>query len=751
MDKENGEARAVGERTQPLQGPGVLLETRRDGLAFLIFDRPGEKVNVLDAATVAVLEILLDQASRDKNVRGLVVMSAKPGSFIAGADVHEIESVRSIQDAENASRKGHRLYAALERLPFPVVAAINGTCLGGGTELALACHFRIAADDPRTEIGLPEVRLGIIPGWGGTQRLPRLVGLGPSLDLILSGRSLNARRALKIGLVEEVAPPEYLLEGAERLVREAAEGRRRPRRRIGTGPLARLSPVLLVQTVIAARLARRGLRRRVDESHYPAPYRALEAVVYGLRRGFENGLRREAEIVGPLIAGRTCKNLVSLFFLQQAARKDPVVSDPGVRPREVRAATVLGAGVMGGGIAQALARVGIPVRLKDIDPAALARGVRTAHDLYRAELRKGRITRRDFDRRMALIRPTLEFTGLRRSDVVIEAVVEKIEVKHQVLRQLEEIIPEGFVFATNTSSLPIGQIAAPARRPEDVVGLHFFNPVHRMPLVEVIRGPRTSDEAVATVVQLARRIGKTPVVVGDAPGFLVNRILMAYLGEALLMVEEGARIEEVDRAMVAFGMPMGPLALLDQVGIDVSSHVAAVLAEAFRDRAPRSTALQILRDKEWLGRKSGRGFYIYRGGGRGRGEDGAAAEGDAAGGTGRAPREVNAEVYRLISSQARQTLDPGPTETRLVLPMINEAARCLEAGIVAGPTQVDLAMVLGTGFPPFRGGLLRHADGLGLAGVVQGLEVLATRHGPRFMATRLLMEMARDARRFYRD
>jgi 3-hydroxyacyl-CoA dehydrogenase/enoyl-CoA hydratase/3-hydroxybutyryl-CoA epimerase len=735
-----------------MEGPGVALETRRDGLAFLIFDRPHEKVNVLNAPIVAVLEILIDQAAHDKDVRGLVVMSAKPGSFIAGADVREIGSLRSPQDAAFASRKGHRLFDALERLPFPVVAAINGTCLGGGTELALACHYRVAAEDPRVEIGLPEVRLGILPGWGGTQRLPRLVGLAPALDLILTGRSLDARRALAIGVVDEVAPPEYLLDAAERLVREAAERRRRPRRVLRDHPIARLGPLRLARAAAAGYVARRGLRRRLDPAHYPAPYRALEVVLKGVRRGVRSGLLAEEEAIGQLAVGSTCKNLVSLFFLQQAARKDPGTADPAARPRDVGAAAVLGAGLMGGGIAQALARAGIPVRLKDIDAAALAHGVRAVHDLFGADLRKRRLSRREFDQRVALVRPTLDYTGLGRADVVIEAVVERVEVKHKVLAEVEAAIPEGFIFATNTSSLPIGQIAAPARRPEDVVGMHFFSPVHRMPLVEVIRGPRTSEEAVATAVALAKRMGKTPIVVGDAPGFLVNRILMAYVGEALVMLEEGARIEDVDRVMVGFGMPMGPLALLDQVGIDVAGHVAAVLAAAFGERAPRSTALQILKDKGWLGRKSGRGFYLYGGdasGGRRRGARRGGDGGDAE--AGRAARAVNAAVYPLISPHGRLRLEPGPTETRLVLPMINEAARCLEAGIVTGPEPVDLGMVLGAGFPPFRGGLLRHADSLGPAVVVQGLEALAARHGPRFMTTRLLMEMARDGRRFHRD
>src|SRR5213594_3044196 len=362
MDPRRATASETAEKTLSMEGPGVILETRRDGLAFLIFDRPHDKVNLLTAPVVAVLEILIDQAAHDKNVRGLVVMSAKPASFIAGADVNEIRALQSIQEAEQASRKGQRLFNAIEGLPFPVVAAINGTCLGGGTELVLACHFRVAAEDPRVEIGLPEVRLGIIPGWGGTQRLPRLVGIAPALDLILTGRTLDARRALRSGLVDEVAPAEYLLDAAERLAIDAAEGRRRSRRsRGGATPAGRLNPVHLVRVALSAQIARRQLRGRVNEAHYPAPYRALEAVVHGMRHGMEAGLSREAELLGPLAAGRTAKNLVSIFLMQREARRDSGVEDPSVRPRDVRAAAVIGAGVMGGGIAQTLARSGVPV------------------------------------------------------------------------------------------------------------------------------------------------------------------------------------------------------------------------------------------------------------------------------------------------------------------------------------------------------------------------------------------------------
>jgi 3-hydroxyacyl-CoA dehydrogenase/enoyl-CoA hydratase/3-hydroxybutyryl-CoA epimerase len=725
----------------PLDGripdPGASLEIRKDTIGLLVLDTPDSKVNILGAPVVARLELLVAQA-REQSLKGLIVWSAKPDSFIAGADLREIRALRSFQEAESASRRGHRLFAALEDLPFPVVAAINGTCLGGGTELSLACHYRVAAEGRRTEIALPEVRLGILPGWGGTQRLPRLVGLAPALDLILNGRSLDARRALRIGLVDEVSPPEYLLAAAERIVMEAAEGRRRPRKALADHLLARWNPVRVASIALTTSVARRRLRGRLREQHYPAPFLALEAVAHGLRHGLEEGLQLEAESLGHLAVGPTSRGLVALATMQQAAKRDPVVA---ARPRNVTLAVVAGAGAMGGGIARAFAKAGIDVRLKDIDAQALARGLKTAWDLESAELRKGRITRDERERRMDRILPTLDYTGMRRAEVVVEAVVESLKVKHQVLRDLEAALPEGFVFATNTSSLPIGSIAAPARRPEDVVGLHFFNPVHRMPLVEVIRGPRTSDETVATALDLAKRIGKTPVVVGDAPGFLVNRILMAYLGEALLLLEEGARFEEVDRVLVGFGLPMGPFALLDQVGIDVAAHVAGVLSDAFADRAPRPAVLRALSEKGWLGRKSGCGFYHYRAGQRDE------ADAPSPG----APREVNGAVYGLLSSRERRAADPGAVESRLVLPMINEAARCLETGVTRDPADVDLAMVLGAGFPPFRGGLLRHADTLGLATVVQGLSFLAERHGPRLQPARLLAEMARTGRRFFEE
>jgi 3-hydroxyacyl-CoA dehydrogenase/enoyl-CoA hydratase/3-hydroxybutyryl-CoA epimerase len=731
----SGAAQEALPLTPPAPGAPVRLEGGgADGIAHLVFDPAPAKVSLLNAGTVSLLEILIGQLAVQAP-KGLIVRNVRPDAFIAGADLNEIRALRSAQDAEAASRRGQRLFAALERLPFPVVAAIGGACLGGGTELALACHFRVASEAPRTEIGLPEVRLGILPGWGGTQRLPRTVGLPQALDIILNGKSLDARRAKHAGLLDEVVPQDILWAAAERLVEEAREGRR-PRRRFSDGVVARAMPWRLASIALTVRVARGRLSERVDERHYPAPYLALEAVAHGLRAGMDAGLESEAEAIGRLATSATSRGLVSLFTMQQEARRDPIVA---AKPRPISGTAVVGAGVMGGGIARALARSGFTVRLKDIDAQALGRGMAVAHELENTDVARRRITKGERDRRLDRLLPTLEYTGFRRATVVIEAVVESLKVKRQVLRDLEAVAPEGFIFASNTSSLPIADIAAEARRPDQVVGLHFFNPVHRMPLVEVIRGRQTSDETVATVVELSRRIGKTPIVVGDAPGFLVNRVLMTYLGEALLLLEEGGRIDDVDGILVDFGMPVGPFALLDQVGIDVAAHVAGVLGEAFADRAPKTTVLAALKDKGWLGTKSGRGFYV---------EERPEGSGDR---PARAPRRVNTGVYDLVAGSGQRTFEHGSVESRLILPMVNEAARCLEASLVRSPAEVDLAMVLGTGFPPFRGGLLRHADTLGLPTVVQSLSLLAQRHGTRFSPARLLLDLVQAGRGFFTE
>lgn len=700
-----------------------------DGIVRVTLNSPGVRVNLLTSDTMRALDEILIAIGRRDDVRGLLIESGKPGMFIAGADVEEIAAIDDAYRASEAARFGQAVFQKIADLRVPSVCAIAGPCLGGGTELALACTFRVAADAPEVRIGLPEVQLGIIPGFGGCQRLPHLVGLNRALDLILSGRTVTARSARKMGLVDLVVPAPFLTrETAALLTRAAGDPQgalrrlRRPRPAL-TSFLEGLAPW---RKLVLSR-ARKATQARAREADYPAPYRALAAIDAAFALPLRQGLDLEARIVGELIPTRTSKNLIRLFKSQTALKREP--DNAVAPPRRVRRMAILGAGIMGGGIAQLAADRGIPVRLKDVKQDALLTALRTASGLWRKQIARGRLDQAEFARRMALVSATLDERGFARVDLVVEAVVEDLAVKQRVLAATEERIGERAVFASNTSSLPIGEIAARALHPERVVGLHFFNPVHRMPLVEVIAGPRSSPEAVATVRAFAVDLGKTPVVVRDSPGFLVNRILMLYLGEALHLLMEGMRVEQVDAAATAFGMPMGPFALLDQVGLDTSRHVAGVLEGAFGKRIGAATpVLSALVASGRLGVKTDGGFYKYVDGKR---------------------RGVDPKVYAAAKAERVRELPMETLQERMILAMVNEAAVCLEDGVAAEARDVDVAMVLGAGFPPFRGGLLRYADETGIALVVDRLSRLADAQGERFRPAGLLREMAREQRRFY--
>ena len=705
------------------------LRVEEDGLAVLTFDLPGEKVNKLSMGVVAELGDVLVRLAREARIRALLIRSGKPDVFIAGADVHELATVRS-EDVVTAVERVQSLFEQLANLPYPTVASIGGACLGGGTELALACDYRLMSDAKKAQIGLPEVRLGIFPAWGGCTRLPRTVGLSAALDLILTGRTLDARRARRIGLVDEAVPAAILEEYSRQFARSKL-GSEKPRARRGNASAAERA---LEATPVGRRVIFGKARQRVLEQtggHYPAPLEALEVVEEGYGKPVAEGLAAEARHLPLVFGGEVQKNLLDIFFLTEDVKKETGVADASVRPRTVARVGVLGAGVMGGGIAQLAADKGLPARMKDIEPQALAHGYASATGIWKESVRKRRMSARELGRKMDLISGTLDYSGFARCDVTIEAVVEKLAVKRAVLAEWEGAVPRTAIFASNTSTLPIGEIAVGAVEPGRVVGMHFFNPVHRMPLVEVIRATRTSDETVATIFALARTLGKTPVVVRDSPGFLVNRILAPYLSEAVRLVQDGCRIEDVDAAMTAFGMPVGPLALLDDVGLDVASKGGEVLQAAFPERLKMGGEEALVASGR-LGRKNGKGFYEYAGGHR---------------------RQPSREAYASLRVEPRKEspLPAGVIEARLVLPMINEASFCLEDGVVSDPARLDLAMIFGTGFPPFRGGLLRHADAIGLGRVFSRLDDLAERLGPRFAPSDLIQRLANARRGFYPD
>ena len=712
-------------------GPNPSLEIGEDGVGRVTFDDPDRKVNVLTEAVMTRLADLVSEAdglARQGHLRALLFRSDKSG-FIAGADVAAIEAVEDPAEGAEASRMGQAVFRAIEDLTVPTVAAIHGICLGGGTELSLACSHRVASDSPKTVMGLPEVMLGILPAWGGTTRLPRLVGLQAALDMILTGRQVSASKAKRLGLVDTVLPADLFDETAAAFAAARADDRTKSGR-------ARRSLLkrLMDDSVPGRRLVLTMAKRRVlaqTGGHYPAPLKILEVLSRSMGRPLSRALEIEAAAAGELIVSTVSKNLIHVFNLREDARKGTGVRDATVAPRKVEYLGVLGAGVMGGGIAQLAAHRGVHVRMKDINHEAISSGLQHARGLFDQLVERKKLRRREADQSMALISGGLDYEGFGRLELVVEAVVEKMDIKRIVLRETEEAVGRACMLTTNTSSLSVDEMSTALSRPESFAGMHFFNPVHRMPLVEVVRGAQTSDEAVATVYAFALALGKVPVVTGDGPGFLVNRILGPYMNEAGFLLADGASVEAVDGAAKDFGMPMGPLRLVDEVGIDISRHAGQSLYEALGERLNPSAPMVTLAESGRLGRKGGLGFYQYEAG---------------------KEKGVDPDIYAILAPSVpsdRVSMETREIRSRLVLAMLNEAARALEAGIVSRAGDVDLAMIMGTGFPPCRGGLLRFADTIHARTVLARLEDLENRHGPRFAPADLIRRMAREDSSFY--
>ena len=694
-----------------------------DGVARLVLDLPGEPVNKITRAVRDELDGVLTTLGQDVAVRAVVLLSGKSDTFIAGADIDEFVALRSREEAYAFVRAGQALIDRIPVLGKPVVAAIHGTCLGGGLEAALACTYRVATEHEKTTLGLPEVQLGIIPAAGGCQRLPRLVGLQTALDIILAGKVLPARHAFRRGIVDELVHPAIL----ERVAVDAAlrlAGGWRP-----TRPTGGLKGLLLdgnpAGRALVLSLARKQVLRRTG-GHYPAPFDALDAIEHGLRHGTDAGLEREARLFADLAVGEVSRTLVGIFFATTALKKDFGGAE-GVAPRAIGRLGILGAGFMGSGIGgTAVAQAGVDVRFRDTGLVAVAKGLRGARRIVDDRLKRQRITKYEHRRVTGLLSGGTEWSGFRRADLVIEAVFEDLAVKHGVFRDLEAQVGDECILASNTSTIPIARIATVLRRPERMLGMHFFSPVEKMPLLEVIVTTQTAPWVTATAVHFGRRLGKTVVVVRDEPGFWVNRILAPYLNEAGRLVTEGVAIEEIDECMKRYGFPVGPITLLDEVGLDVGLKSSHVLHEAFGERMAPVGGLETLVRMGRLGRKSGRGFYRYDGGRR-RGVDPSARE--LLGVTGPSPA---AEI-----------------EDRLVYAMLNEAVLALEAGVVRSPRDGDVAAIFGIGFPPFRGGPLRTIDRLGATRVVERLRRLASHYGPRYTPAPLLVRQAEQGSRFY--
>ena len=699
----------------PTLNQNAFTLERQGELGILWFDLPGEKVNKFSSAVLRELSSLLDDIAASKELKKLVIASRKPGIFIAGADVTEFTTVSGQEAAKAYVLLGQQVFTKVANLPQTTVVAIDGACLGGGCELALSCDWRVISDSPKAQIGLPEVKLGIFPAWGGTSKLPRLIGLPAALDIVLNGKALDGKRAKKAGLVDDVVESGIVLDVAKKF---ADKGKRkipgRTKFYIEGNPLAR--------NLIFSKARKAVLSQ--THGNYPAPLKAIEVMDYAMSHGVEKGMAREADEAAALVNNEVAQNLVRLFFLMEESKKDPYT----VKPKNVDYVGVLGAGVMGGGIAQIVAdKTDAEVRMRDIAMKAIGGGMKAAAKVWKKKVDRRRMTRGEMQRKLARITGTTDWSGFPRADVVIEAVVENLNIKRQVLAEFEALAKPGAIFATNTSTIPITQIAANATHPENVVGMHFFNPVDRMPLVEIIRGEKTSDVAMVTTAALARKLGKTVVYCNDGPGFVVNRILGPYMNESAFLLEEGNSIESLDKAMVDFGMPMGPMALLDEVGIDVAAKVAGILTEAFGARMEKSGVVEKLYADGRHGKKNGKGLYSYEGGKR-QGPD--------------------ASVYKVLGIRAPHPADEKQVVERMLLSMINEASLILDEKIVASAGELDLAMIMGTGFPPFRGGLLRYADSLGLPYVVSRLDALSS-IGPRFRPNEPLKRLAERDGKFY--
>ena len=701
----------AGERT-------VRFTVRDDEICVLTFDRPGSSANIFDLRTLDELAEELDFIARQTKIRGVIFISAKPSIFIAGADLNAMRKDMPFEDARALIERGQAVMNRIADLPIPTVAAIHGAAVGGGYELCLACDYRIASPDRATKIGLPETQIGLLPAWGGSTRLPRMLGLPGALNIILAGKTVPAKQALKLGMVDDLSPAECLADSAVRFIQ-----RGKPQR-----PGHWLTSNLLAAAVIARRARRQVLRK--TRGHYPAVAKALEVVARGISRPVASSLALERDGMLELMRTDACHNLIGLFFLQERAKKRTLPVAVSTTAKSVARTAVIGAGVMGAGIAQWLSARRLQVIFRDVSLEQMAKGMTSVSRFYQDGIKRRQFTPLEARAGLDRVHPAPAEVSLRHADLVIEAAVEKLEFKKKIFQRLGELAADDTILATNTSALPVSEIAAVTRHPERVVGLHFFNPVHRMQLVEVVAARQTAPEVLQRTLRFTQQIGKLPVVVKDSPGFLVNRILMPYLIEAGNLFEGGAGITDLDEAMLEFGMPMGPLRLLDEVGLDVSLHVAETLATVFGGRMNIPACLRHMTDDGALGRKSGRGFYLHDKWKEAR-------------------PNPQASVYVL--SQKHRGLSREELRERMVFLMVNEASRCLEEQVVNDPADVDFGMIMGTGFAPFRGGPLRHTDAVGAVKLAGAMNHLVDSGAAHFAPCELLAGLAASGKKFYRE
>ncbi|NDW20836.1 fatty acid oxidation complex subunit alpha FadJ [Alteromonas hispanica] len=703
---------------------GAFSLTKQDnGVAILSMDVPGESMNTLKAEFGDEISAMLDDIEQDNSIKGVVVISGKSNSFVAGADISMLAACKTAEDATKIAAGGQAVFDRIESMKATFVAAIHGPALGGGLELALACHYRVCTDSSKTQVGLPEVQLGLLPGSGGTQRLPRLIGIQQAMKMMLTGSPARAKQAKKYGIVDDVVPESVLLDVAEQFALKRKPEREAPQKGLMNKMLETTGP----GRNIMFKKAREATFSKT-KGNYPAPGFIIDVIETGMTEGMKAGLKAEAEAFGKLVMTPESFQLRQIFFATTEMKKENGVE--GVTPAKVNKAGVLGGGLMGGGIAFVTStKAGVPVRIKDVRAEGIANAMKYSYDILNKKVKKRFIRNSEMQKQLSLLTGTLDYSGYKDIDIVVEAVFEDLDLKQKMVADIEENCKETTIFASNTSSIPITQIAAKAKRPENVIGLHYFSPVDKMPLAEVIAHETTSDEVISSTVEFAKKQGKTPVVVKDGAGFYVNRILAPYMNEAANLILDGEPIEHIDKSLVKFGFPVGPVKLLDEVGIDVGTKIIPFLVEAFGERFTAPSAFDKVLADGRKGKKNKKGFYDYEGKKPGK--------------------EVDESIYELLSLSPSSKLSEKEVAERCVLMMLNEAARCLDEGVIRNARDGDIGAIFGIGFPPFLGGPFRYMDTLGIKHVVSRLHHYSTAVGDKFEPADVLEKMAESGESFY--
>ena len=701
------------------------LVRQENGIAHLIMDVVEDTMNTLKAEFAEQVAGVLAEIKADTSITGVVLYSGKKDSFVAGADINMINDCKTEEEVVSISRQGQMIFSQIEQLNVPVVAAINGACLGGGLELAMACHARVCSDEPKTALGVPEVQLGLLPGSGGTQRLPKLVGVQKALDMMLTGKQLRAKQALKAGLVNDVVPNSILIETAEKM---ALAGNFKQAVKFKSSLVNKFLEGTSVGRGIVYKQAKKSVLSKT-KGNYPAPVKIINCVKTGMEQSPAKGYQIEAEYFAELAMSPESAQLRNLFFATTEMKKEQGVAD--VMPNEIVKAGVLGGGLMGGGIAFVTAtKANIPARIKDIGHQGISHALKYSFDLLNKKVKRRFMRKSEMQKQMSMITGSIDYSGFKDIDIVVEAVFENLELKQNMVVEIEKNAKDSTIFASNTSSLPIGNIAAKADRPENVIGLHYFSPVDKMPLVEIIPHASTSDQTISTTVAFAKKQGKTPIVVKDKAGFYVNRILAPYMNEAAILLLAGEPIDKLDKALVNFGFPVGPMQLLDEVGIDVGAKIGPILQADLGERFAAPSAFTKLLDDGRLGKKANKGFYLY----------GKEAKGK---------KQVDESIYALLGLKPAGSLTSDELAKRCTYMMLNEAARCVDEGIVRNARDGDIGAIFGIGFPPFLGGPLRYIDKIGAQSLVAQLTQWSAQHGERYAPCEALVTMAENGTKYY--